>query len=233
MSILQLFIYCLFLSIPSFRAHAQDETPVQLLQYVQSSLVEVKTVDTKTFNENNGHTKIGTYHTQGSGVIIDSHGIIVTNTHIITNAPHIYVGLSDGTILEAKIVYSSNADFSFIKIDPPYPLQAITWADSSQAPVGTPIVGLSYADDNQHVLSGEITNLTNGVDSNNVELIELNLNLIPGDSGGPLLDNQGHLLGMIMGKRMSEDNKSYAIASNKIQQEYLQYKNKGDSDLLL
>lgn len=233
MLILRLFIYCLFLSIPSFKAHAQDETPVQLLQYVQSSLVEVKTIDTKTIDEGNGHTKVGTYHTQGSGVIIDSHGIIVTNTHIIANAPHIYVGLSDGTILEANLVYSSNADFSFIKIDPPSPLQAITWADSSQAPVGTPIIGLSYVDDQQHVLSGDITNLINGADSNNVELIELNLNLVQGDSGGPLLDNQGNLLGMIMAKRKSEDNKAYAIASNKIQQEYSQFKDKGSSSLVL
>jgi S1-C subfamily serine protease len=219
--------------MPCFNAHAQDETPAQILQYVQSSLVEVRTVDTKTIDEGNGHTKVGTYHTQGSGVIIDSHGVIATNTHIIANAPHIYVGLSDGTVLEASLIYSSDADFSFIKIDPPYPLQVITWADSSQAPAGTPIIGLSYADDIRHILSGQITNLVNGADSNNVELIELNLGLIPGDSGGPLLDNQGHLLGMIMAKRLSEDNKTYAIASNKIQQEYERYKNKGDNELLL
>ena len=233
MLILRLFIYCLLLSTPSLKIQAQEETPTQLLQYVQSSLVEVRTENTKTVTDQNGHTRVGTYHTQGSGVIIDSHGVIVTNTHIIAHAPHIYVGLSDGTKLEATVIYSSDADFSLIKIDPPYPLQAITWADSSHTPVGTPIVGLSYVDDTRHILSGEITNLINGVDSNDIELIELNLNLIPGDSGGPLLDAQGHLVGLIMGKQLDENNKSYAIASNKIQQEFLKYKNKGDSELIL
>jgi hypothetical protein len=38
---------------------------------------------------------------------------------------------------------------------------------------------------------------------------------------------------MIMAKRKSEDSKTYAIASDKIQQEFSQYKDKGDSDLLL
>lgn len=224
MFILRLFIFCLFLGLPSFNLQAQDQTPAQLLQTVQLSLVEIRAVDTKTFNEDNGQTKVGTYHAQGSGIIIDSHGIIVTNTHIIANAGHIYVGLSDGTVLEAKLVYSSDADFSFIKIDPPYPLQTITWADSSLARVGTPIIALTSGDDDQqHILGGEITDLINGIDSNNVELLELNLNLIQGDSGGPLLDNQGHLLGMIMAKRKDEENKTYAIASDKIQQEYLQY----------
>jgi S1-C subfamily serine protease len=212
------------LSIPSFNIQAQDETPSQLLQSVQASLVVVRTVDTKTFDEGNGHIKVGTYHSQGSGIIIDSQGTIVTNSHIIAHAPHIFVGLSDGTILEAKLVYSSDADFCFLKVDPPYPLQTITWADSSLAPVGTPIIALTNGDDGQqHILGGEITSLTDGISSNSVELLELNLNLIPGDSGGPLLDDQGHLLGLIMAKRKDEDNKTYAIASNKIQQEYSQY----------
>jgi S1-C subfamily serine protease len=195
------------------------------MQTVRSSLVEVRTVDTKAFDEGNGHTRVGSYHTQGSGVIIGSDGVIVTNTHIVNNAPHIFVGLSDGTVLEARIVYSSDADFSFLKIDPPYPLQAISWADSSLAQIGTAVIALSNAEDGQqHIVGGAITGLIDGVTSNNVELIELNLDLYHGDSGGPLLDEQGDLLGLITAKRIDKDNKSYAIASNKIQQEYLQYK---------
>lgn len=221
---LRLIICCLFWLTPMSKTPAQDETPEQLLQNIKASLVEVRTINSKTISDNNGHTKVGTYHTQGSGVIIDSHGLIVTNTHIIANAPHIYVGLSDGTILEAKLVYSSDADFSFIKIDPPYPLDTITWTDSSMVKVGTPIIALSWADDDQqHILGGEITSMINGTTTNKIELLELNLNLIQGDSGGPLLDEQGHLLGLIMAKRKDEDNKTYAIASDKIQQEYLQY----------
>jgi len=210
-------------SLP-LKAEAQDETAMQLLQRVQNSFVEVRTTATKTFNEANGHTKVATYHAEGFGIIIDSHGLIVTNTHIIANSPQIFVGLSDGTILEAKLVYSSDADFSFIKIDPPQPLEVITWADSSQAKQGAQVIVLNKANDGQdHVLGGEITDLIYGMDSDNVEMFELNIDLVHGDSGGPLLDDQGHLLGMITAKKLSEDNKSYAIASNKIQREYELY----------
>jgi len=203
----------------SLNALAQDQTAMQIVQNVQSSLVEVRAVSTKTFA-----TGTATYHSQGSGVILDSYGTIVTNTHIIANAPHIYVGLSDGTILEAQIVHSSDADFSFIKVTPPYPLTPIIWADSSQAQIGTPIVTLSNDNgDQEHVLSGAITDVINNVDTNNVDAFELNLNLFHGDSGGPVLDDEGRLLGIIMGKKLSEDNKSYAISSSKIQQEYQDY----------
>ncbi|MDE1920869.1 MAG: trypsin-like peptidase domain-containing protein [Candidatus Omnitrophica bacterium] len=219
-----LFILCLLVPVLCLEARAQEQTPEQLLQTVRTSLVEVRAVATKTIRENNGDEIRGTYHATGSGVILDTYGNIVTNTHIIANAQRIYVGLSDGTVLEAKRVYSSDADFSFIKVDPPYPLDPISWADSSQAGTGTPIIALTNSDNGQeHILGGEIIKLINGVDSGSVEMFELNLPLVPGDSGGPLLDNEGHLLGLIMGRKTSQDDKSYAIASNKIHQEYMNY----------
>jgi S1-C subfamily serine protease len=224
MLIIRAFILGLALLIPGTKSQAQDETPSQLLERVRSSIVEVRTYDSRIFTESDGHQRVGTYHTQGYGVIIDSYGTIVTNTHIITNAPHIFVGLPDGTILEAKAVYASEADFSFIKIEPPSPLTPITWADPSEAAITTPIIALTNGDDDQqHILGGQITNLIPGVSTETIELLELNLDLTHGDSGGPILDNQGHLLGLIMAKRTDQDNKSYAIASSKIQQEYAQY----------
>jgi len=226
MKLLRSFIGCFLISIPCFTAHGQMETAMQTVERNQTSLVAIRTVTTKTIDQGNNHTIVGTYTTQGSGVIIDSTGLIVTNTHIVAGAQHIYVALSDGTILEAKIVYSSDADFSFIKIDPPYSLNTITWADSALAQIGTPIIAISNnGGDEQHVLGGAVTDLMDGATSNNVEMFELNLTLYHGDSGGPLLDNDGHLLGLIMGKKNSEDAKTYAIASNKIAQEYEQYRN--------
>ena len=224
MPIRQFTIFILLILISPRVSQAQDETAMQMMHSVQPSLVEIRVTATKTISDDNGHAAVGTYQAQGWGIIIDSHGLIVTNTHIIANAGQILVALNDGTILEASSVYSSDADFSFLKINPPYPLQTITLADSEIAKIGTSIIALSTNSDNeQHILGGEITNLIDGISSDKVELFELNLNLNHGDSGGPLLDNQGHVLGLIMGKKLDQDNKSYAIASNKIQQEYLQY----------
>jgi S1-C subfamily serine protease len=223
MSNIHLIICFLFyFTLPFSCALAQTETALQLFQKLQSSFVEIKTIDTHNFDKD-GHTVVGTYQGTGSGVIIDSHGLIVTNTHVIANAPRILVGFADGKILEAKKVYSSNADFSFIKVDPPYPLTTITWADSAQAKPGSAIIAVGKIENNQHVLGGQITDLMPGMDSNEIELFELNINLEQGDSGGPILDNEGHLLGLIMAERLGEENKTYAIASNKIRKEYLDY----------
>ena len=224
MPFIKYFIWAVLFSGILLPAEAQDQTPQQLVSTVQSALVEVRAIDSKSFDQGNGQIKVGSYQAQGAGVIIDPNGLIVTNTHILAGASRILVGLSDGTILEAHIVYSSDADFSFIKIEPSYSLTSIRWADSSQTKIGDPVIALTNTPDGQHVLGGAITNLINNAASNNIDLIELNLNLVHGDSGGPLLDEQGNLLGLIMGKTNSEDNKSYAIASNKIQQEYRQYR---------
>ena len=181
-----IFLWCLFFSLLPLPLHAQDQTPSQLVGTVQSCLVEIRATDTKTFDEGHGQTRIGTYQAQGSGVIIDPDGLIVTNTHIVAHASRILVGFSDGSILQAKVVYSSDADFSFLKVDTPYPLRSIRWADSSLAQTGTPVIALTTAEDNnQHILGGQIINLVNGASSNTVELFELNLELVHGDSGGP------------------------------------------------
>jgi len=55
------------------------------------------------------------------------------------------------------------------------------------------------------------------------DFLELDLDLYHGDSGGPILDGNGRLLGVIMAKRESEPNSSIAIRSNKIRLQYLQY----------
>ena len=53
----------------------------------------------------------------------------------------------------------------------------------------------------------------------------MKMTLNHGDSGGPIMNEQGSLLGLIMGNQKSDTTKSYAIASNEIQQEYFKYRN--------
>ena len=206
-------------------AHAADSSLISRIQKIESSLVYIKTVYRRSLRTHNGRSGIVSYERNGTGIIMDPSGIIVTNTHIVINAPKILVGLSDGKVYEATVLYASEADFSFLKIDTSYPLQAIPWADSSQAQLGQKIIALGNSDNNhQSILGGQITSLIESMSTNNIELLELDINLYQGDSGGPILDEDGRLLGLIMAKRKTEERKSYAIASNKIRQEYLKLK---------
>lgn len=222
MSYLKIFLLTLItFNLTSF-CWAKDKSLLSRMQNVQPSIVSVRTVLERTLTTKSGRQGIASYERNGAGIIIDASGIIVTNTHIIINAPKILVALSNGKVYEATPLYASEADFSFIKINTGYPLNPIPWADSSKAALGQPIIAIGNSEyNNQSILGGEITSLLESMSNNTIEMIELNLNLYQGDSGGPILNQNGEFLGLIMAKRTTQDRKSYAIASNKIRQEYL------------
>ena len=91
--------------------------------------------------------------------------------------------------------------------------------------IGDPIYAVGNSDfDNQSIMSGHIKGIIQSLSSASNDFLELDLDLYHGDSGGPIFDEQGRLLGMIMAKRESQPNTSVAIASNKIHLQYLQYK---------
>ena len=197
---------------------------IERIQKTQNSIVTVRTELTKIMHT--APPRSATFQRTGAGLIIDPSGIIVTNTHIIINAPFIFVILKDGTKLPAQVLFASgNYDFSFLRVQPPHPLGSVKWADSSRIAIGDPIIAIGNADfDHSSILSGHIKSIIQSVSMDTRDFLELDLDLYQGDSGGPILDYQGRLLGLIMAKRESQQNSSIAIASNKIHQQYLQYK---------
>jgi len=201
-----------------------DSNLIDRIQQTEKSIVRVRT-ELTTVTHATPPQKI-TYYRTAAGIVIDPSGIIVVNTHTIIDAPFIYVTLRDGTKLHAQLIYSSSKyDFSFLRVYPHHPLKSVKWADSSRITVGDKIIAVGNSDyDNHSILSGHVKRLLQKHPKTSVDFLELDLQLYHGDSGGPILDDQGHLLGMIMAKRESEYNSSIAIASNKIHRQYLQYK---------
>ena len=195
-------------------------------QNLESILVDIKAVDAPATHLHDGKVGVGSEVRYGQGIIIDSTGIIVTNRHVIGHATHIDVMLSDRKVIEAKVLRNSQADLCLIKVDSPDPLRAVSLADSSVVQKGLKVIAIANAGFNpQRIRGGEVINVFRGASSNTIEILEMNIPLRPGDSGGPILNEQGSLLGLIMGVQISDPNKSYAIASNRIQQEYFNYRN--------
>jgi len=193
------------------------------IKETEKSIVTVRTELTRVMPTT--PPRVATFYRTGAGIVLSRTGIIVTNTHIIIDAPFVFIILRDGTKLPARVLYASGEyDFSFLKIDPPYPLQPVHWADSSLANIGDPVIAIGNSDyDNQSILEGHIKNILQSRSMMTNDFLELDLDLYKGDSGGPILDEEGRLLGMVMAKRESEPNSSIAIASNKIRLQYLQY----------
>jgi len=169
--------------------------------------------------------RTATFQRFAAGVVINPSGIIVTNTHTIIHAPFIFVILRDGTKLRARVIFSSKRyDFSFLKIHPPYPLSKIPWASASHIENGQAIIVIRHSDtDKLSVMAGHIKNIIRDRHGQSIDFLELDLTLRHGDSGEPILDAQGRLLGMVMARRESRPDTIIAIAATKIRRQYLQY----------
>ncbi|MFP4457485.1 MAG: S1C family serine protease [Clostridia bacterium] len=144
----------------------------------------------------------------GSGFIIDPSGLIVTNEHVITNAKEIYVNLSSGAQIEAEIVGVDEwSDIAVLQIDlqdlpeNSRSLPYVTFGDSSKVRVGQTAIaignplGLEFA---RTVTAGIISAVDRvvNVEDRQYSLIQTDAAINAGNSGGPLLDIKGNVIGI-------------------------------------
>jgi S1-C subfamily serine protease len=140
----------------------------------------------------------------GSGFIWDETGFVVTNFHVIQNASSAHVILYDQTSYAAQIVGTSpEHDLAVLKINPPagVHLVPIPVGTSNDLQVGQTVfaIGNPFGLD-QTLTSGVISALRRtitGVAGNDIEdVIQTDAAVNPGNSGGPLLDSAGRLVGV-------------------------------------
>ncbi len=143
----------------------------------------------------------------GSGVILDSEGHILTNNHVVDGAQQVQVMLSDGRIYDATVVGTdATTDLAVIKItDPPSDLAPAQLGTSGDLAVGENVmaVGNPLGLDNT-VTTGIISALDRPVTasaqgSSNTTVtnaIQIDAAVNPGNSGGPLFDSQGLVIGI-------------------------------------
>ncbi|GEM_PF-1262343 len=194
-------------------------------------LFDGNTLKTVVKGEESGYLKMyptgsssfasGNQKSSGTGFAISSNGYIVTNYHVIENAKSIEVKGVNGNFtrnLTAKVIVSDEKnDLAIIKID-----------DSRFTSLGSiPYTfrkGVADVGENVFVLGfpmtssmGEEVKLTNGIVSSktgykgDISLYQISAPVQPGNSGGPLFDKNGNLLGIINAKHSHAENASYAI----------------------
>ncbi|MEG9545085.1 Do family serine endopeptidase [Mannheimia sp. HC-2023] len=138
----------------------------------------------------------------GSGVIINAEkGYIITNNHVIDNADKMTVKLEDGREFNAKLVGSDPlSDVALIQIENPKNLTEIKFADSDKLQVGdfTVAIGNPFGL-GQTVTSGIVSALgrsTGKLDEGYENYIQTDAAVNQGNSGGPLINLQGELIGI-------------------------------------
>src|SRR5438067_3926690 len=140
---------------------------------------------------------------QGSGFIYDSSGHIITNDHVVANATAISVMFSDGSKYSAKVVGADpSTDLAVIKVNAPASkLHPLSLGDSSKLAVGDGVVaiGSPFGLDGT-VTSGIVSALHREMTSPNHFAIDNSIQtdaaINHGNSGGPLLNSQGKVVGI-------------------------------------
>ncbi|RKD32115.1 2-alkenal reductase [Thermohalobacter berrensis] len=159
----------------------------------------------------------------GSGVIVDSKGYILTNSHVVADgeADRITVLFANGTKKEGRVLWNDPAlDLAIVKVNATnLPVADLGNSDNLQVgelavAIGNPL-GLEFQ---RTVTSGVISGLnrTIRVDANNVieDLIQTDASINPGNSGGPLLNSNGEVIGINTAKIQSAEGLGFAIPIN-------------------
>lgn len=135
----------------------------------------------------------------GSGFVIDAKGVIVTNNHVIDGADKIDVTFTDGTTLPAKLLgRDDKTDIAVLKIETKLPLPFVKLGDSEKMRVGDWVMAIG----NPFGLGGTVTAgivsaLNRDIHAGNYDdFIQTDAAINRGNSGGPLFNLEGEVIGM-------------------------------------
>lgn len=208
-------------SLTREQKEALDEIAMRALDAV----VRVKTVgsDRKKAWTDAANAKTASARSGGTGVVISSDGLILTNEHVVRHALHVSVVFKDGTEYPVKvIIVHPHQDVAVLQIA----REQMPCASLSFQPVKPGMLVVAVAGNNTHrdciyrrgVVTSRRTSLQRELDPTGQrdysKLLETTVKLEPGFSGGPLLDAEGHLVGLNVaatGSEGADEQRGYAI----------------------
>jgi serine protease Do len=141
----------------------------------------------------------GSHTERGSGFVIDPSGLIATNDHVIHGAYQLQVTFSDGQTTPAKLVATASViDIAVIKVETPHALVPVRWGDSKKLQVGDPVMAIGNALGlGTAVSSGVVSALDKNIDASPYDdYIQTDASINHGNSGGPLVNAAGEVIGM-------------------------------------
>lgn len=155
----------------------------------------------------------------GSGVIISESGLILTNEHVVSQASRIEIRLADGRVFAAGVIGADPTnDIAVLKAETDEPLPWLLPGESSDIMVGEPVIAIG----NPFGLSNTVTTgVVSALDRSVVGaerkfhgFIQTDASINAGNSGGPLLNAEGSLIGINTAIRSESEGIAFAIPIN-------------------
>ena len=135
----------------------------------------------------------------GSGFVIDSEGIVITNNHVIADANEVTVIFTDGQRLKAEVLgKDAKVDIAVLRVKPEKPLKAVKFGDSESMRVGDWVMAVG----NPFGLGGTVTAGIVSARNRNIDsgpydnYIQTDASINKGNSGGPLFNMAGEVIGV-------------------------------------
>ncbi|MGH1561323.1 S1C family serine protease [Mumia sp. DW29H23] len=165
----------------------------------------------------------GSGQAAGTGMVLTSDGEVLTNHHVVEGATAISVEIaSTGATYEAEVVgYDATSDVALLQLEDASGLRTVTTDTDEPVQVGDAVVGVGNAGGTSEAsaAAGTVTALEQAITVSDesggsehlTNLIEINADIVSGDSGGPLYDDDGEVVGMDTASSGSADVTAYAI----------------------
>lgn len=197
-----------------------SQTVVNVAERVSAAVVHLKVQKNQAANRrSNPQQRGGQGDGSGSGFVISSDGFIVTNSHVVNDSQRIEASLPDGRSFTARVVGDDPAtDIAVVKIDGDN-LATVGFGASDRLRVGQIAIAIGNPFGFQYsVTAGVVSALGRTLRTQNGRLIDdviqTDAALNPGNSGGPLVNSHGQVIGVNTAVILPAQGLCFAVASN-------------------
>ncbi len=210
---------------------AYSQAVVQASERVSPSVVHLR-IRKKNRGQGRRNNRPWNQGGSGSGFIISQEGFIVTNSHVVHQADQIQVDLVDGRSFQAELVGEDpSTDLAVIRINADQ-LKTVAFGDSSRLRVGQLAIAIGNPYGFEYtVTAGVVSALGRSLRSNTGRLIDnviqTDAALNPGNSGGPLVNSRGEVIGINTAVILPAQGICFAVASSTAEHIVSQIMSKG------